>query len=293
MRVLASRGAAARPVAASTEQWRATAGEGDFTAFAAFCDPNAHRMMAAMGYRGGGLGRNGEGISTSDIVQPKPRLSSKGGLGLEVQGHTGNKPVDDGLKFFFTAGECGTVADVEPAASALGITGPGPPDTTGPGPPKRRRRLVRPPPTLTRLAPVPAASASYSGPPTDDLETPAWVLACILAALRYKGGARQSIIDPFYSTGAVVREWATIGVDCTHTTGDFFAGAFRDRVGVATLVTFPPISKLVDIIKELQDVPVRGIHDYQRLPLFIQHNTFQSVLCNRGKAEFGRPQAVF
>ena len=255
MRVLASRGAAARPVTASTEQWRATAGEGDFTAFAAFCDPNAHRMMAAMGYRGGGLGRNGEGISTSDIVQPKPRLSSKGGLGLEVQGHTGNKPVDDGLKFFFTAGECGTVADVEPAASALGITGPGPPDTTGPGPPKRRRRLVRPPPTLTRLAPVPAASASYSGPPTDDLETPAWVLACILAALRYKGGARQSIIDPFYSTGAVVREWASIGVDCTHTTGDFFAGAFRDRVGVATLVTFPPMSKLVDIIKELQDVP--------------------------------------
>ena len=116
-------------------------------------------------------------------------------------------------------------------------------------------RLVRPPPTLTRLAPVPAASASYDGPPTDDLETPAWVLACILAALRYKGGARQSIIDPFYSTGAVAREWASIGVDCTHTTGDFFAGAFRDRVGAATIVTFPPMSKLVDIVKELQDVP--------------------------------------
>ena len=102
MRVLASHGAAARPAAGATEQWRATVGGGDFTAFAAFCDPNAHRLMAAMGYRGGGLGKNNDGIPTSDVVQPTPRLSDKGGLGFEEQTHASGFLAPGGPRFFFT-----------------------------------------------------------------------------------------------------------------------------------------------------------------------------------------------
>ena len=254
MRVLASHGAAARPAAGATEQWRATVGEGDFTAFAAFCDPNAHRLMAAMGYRGGGLGKNNDGIPTSDVVQPTPRLSDKGGLGFEEQTHASGFLAPGGPRFFFTTTsmECEDEADATPAADPPGITGPGPPDTTGPRPSGRRKRLVRPPPSRAELAPVPAASAHHGGPPTDDLETPAWVLACALAALRYKGGAQQSVVDPFPSTGAVIREWASIGVDCAHTDGDFFTGEFRNYIGTATLVTFPPMSRLDDVVSELR-----------------------------------------
>ena len=238
MRVLAS-SSATRPVASATQ--RATRADDPSEVFG---DHIAWRLMARWGYRkGGGLGKNGAGITTSDIVQPPARPIALAGLGFSGQDTALHSSEQRG-SFFFR----------KEAASDRRRP---PPDATGPGPPTKRRRLVRPPPSRCDLFPVPEATLSaYGGPPTDDLETPAWVLSCALSALRFGGRAVPAVVDPFYSTGAVVREWASIGVDCTQLRSDFFEGEFHRHLDRCTLVTFPPISKLEIVFNVLSTVDV-------------------------------------
>ena len=77
--------------------------------------------------------------------------------------------------------------------------------------------------------------------PTDHFECPKWVLSTLLPCLR-RLSARPLIYNPFYCTGAIVKRWAELQVDCSNPKEDFESTRVGGDVLSRTIVTCPPTS---------------------------------------------------